>query len=104
LIVVGNEKHFSHKPEYATPFKKCTGGFNANSKFDYTVKKRLSKIARELNASISDVADFVQMASDCDEDPNESFSDEIVEVIRKQFPCLYIREAKGVSKAISKIK
>jgi hypothetical protein len=69
------------------------------------VKKRLSKIARELNASISDVADFLRTNGfDCDEDPNESFSDEIVEVIRKQFPCLYIREAKGVSKAISKIK
>jgi hypothetical protein len=37
------------------------------------------------------------MASDCDEDPNESFSDEIVEVIRKQFPLpLYPRSERSI--------
>jgi len=63
------------------------------------VKKRLSKIARELNASISDVADFLRTNGfDCDEDPNESFSDEIVEVIKYNFPAFISEKRKEYQK------
>jgi hypothetical protein len=59
------------------------------------VKKRLSKIARDLNANISDVAEFLRTNGyDCDEDPNESFSDEIVEVIENNFPAFIAEKRK----------
>lgn len=63
------------------------------------MKKRLSKIARELHASISDVADFLRTNGfDCDEDPNESFSDEIVEVIENNFPAFISEKRKEYQK------
>jgi hypothetical protein len=59
------------------------------------VKKRLSKIARDLNANISDVAEFLRTNGyDCEEDPNESFSDEIVEVIENNFPAFIAEKRK----------
>lgn len=59
------------------------------------MKKRLSKIAKELNASISDVAGFIRANGfDCDEDPNESFSEEIVEIIENNFPAFISEERK----------
>ncbi len=59
------------------------------------MKKRLSKIARDLNANISDVAEFLRTNGyDCDEDPNESFSDEIVEVIENNFPAFIAEKRK----------
>lgn len=63
------------------------------------MKKRLSKIARELNASISDVADFLRTNGfGCDEDPNEAFSDEIVEVIENNFPAFISEKRKEYQK------
>ena len=63
------------------------------------MKKRLSKIARELNASISDVAEFLRINGfDCDEDPNESFSEEIVEVIENNFPAFISEKRKEYQK------
>jgi hypothetical protein len=63
------------------------------------VKKRLSKIARDLNANISDVAEFLRTNGyDCDEDPNESFSDEIVEVIENNFPAFIAEKRKEYQK------
>jgi len=63
------------------------------------VKKRLSKIARDLNANISDVAEFIRTNGfDCDEDPNESFSDEIVEVIENNFPAFIAEKRKEYQK------
>jgi len=63
------------------------------------VKKRLSKIARDLNANISDVAEFLRVNGyDCDEDPNESFSDEIVEVIENNFPAFIAEKRKEYQK------
>ena len=59
------------------------------------MKKRLSKIARDLNANISDVSEFLRVNGyDCDEDPNESFSDEIVEVIENNFPAFIAEKRK----------
>ena len=63
------------------------------------MKKRLSKIARDLNANISDVAEFIRTNGyDCDEDPNESFSDEIVEVIENNFPAFITEKRKEYQK------
>lgn len=63
------------------------------------MKKRLSKIARDLNANISDVAEFLRKNGfDCDEDPNESFSDEIVEVIENNFPAFIAEKRKEYQK------
>ncbi len=63
------------------------------------MKKRLSKIARDLNANISDVAEFIRTNGfDCDEDPNESFSDEIVEVIENNFPAFIAEKRKEYQK------
>lgn len=63
------------------------------------MKKRLSKIARDLNANISDVAEFLRVNGyDCDEDPNESFSDEIVEVIENNFPAFIAEKRKEYQK------
>ena len=63
------------------------------------MKKRLSKIARDLNANISDVAEFLRTNGyDCDEDPNESFSDEIVEVIENNFPAFIAEKRKEYQK------
>jgi hypothetical protein len=67
------------------------------------VKKRLSKIARELNASISDVAEFLRTNGfDFDEDPNESFSNEIVEVIENNFPAFISEKRKEYQKQSQK--
>ena len=50
------------------------------------MKKRLSKIARDLNSNISYVVEFLQANGvDCQEDPNESFSEDIVELIENNF-------------------
>ena len=63
------------------------------------MKKRLSKIARDLNANISDVAEFLRTNGyDCDEDPNESLSDEIVEVIENNFPAFIAEKRKEYQK------
>ncbi len=63
------------------------------------MKKRLSKIARDLNANISDVAEFLRTNGyDCDEDPNESFSDEIIEVIENNFPAFIAEKRKEYQK------
>jgi len=58
------------------------------------VKKRLSKIARELNSNISNVAEFLRANGyDCDEDPNEVVSNEVAEIIQNNFPA-FIAEKK----------
>lgn len=63
------------------------------------MKKRLSKIARDLNANISVVAEFLRTNGyDCEEDPNESFSDEIVEVIENNFPAFIAEKRKEYQK------
>lgn len=63
------------------------------------MKKRLSKIARDLRANISDVAEFLRTNGyDCDEDPNESFIDEIVEVIENNFPAFIAEKRKEYQK------
>ncbi len=67
------------------------------------MNKRLSKIARDLNANISDVAEFLRTNGyDCDEDPNESFSDEIVEVIENNFPAFIAEKRKEYQKQTQK--
>lgn len=69
------------------------------------MKKRLSKIARDLNANISDVAEFLRNNGyDCEEDPNESFSDEIIEVIENNFPAFIIEKRKKDQKQPPKSK
>ena len=68
------------------------------------MKKRLSKIARDLNANISDVADFLRTNGyDCEEDPNESFSDDVVEVIENNFPAFITEKRKGNQKQSPKL-
>ncbi len=63
------------------------------------MKKRLSKIARELNASISDIAEFLRTNGfNCDEDPNESFSQVIVEIIENNFPAFISEKRKEFQK------
>lgn len=67
------------------------------------MKKRLSKIARELNANISDVAEFLRVNGyDCEEDPNETFSEEIVDVIENNFPAFIAEKRKEYQKQSSK--
>lgn len=67
------------------------------------MKKRLSKIARDLNANISDVAEFLRTNGfDCEEDPNESFSEEIVEVIDNNFPAFIAEKRKDYKKQPTK--
>ena len=59
------------------------------------MKKRLSKIARELNANISEVVAFLRSNGyDCDENPNEEISVEAVEIIQYNFPA-FIAEKKN---------
>lgn len=63
------------------------------------MKKRLSKIARELKANISDVAKFLRSNGfDCNEDPNESFSEEIVEIIENNFNAFFSKKRKEFHK------
>lgn len=51
------------------------------------MKKRLSKIARDLRSNISLVAEFLRANGyDCNEDPNEDFSSELVEFVENNFP------------------
>jgi len=58
------------------------------------VKKRLSKIARDLHSNISLVAEFLRANGyDCEEDPNEVVSNEIAEIIHDNFPA-FIAEKK----------
>lgn len=65
------------------------------------MKKRLSKIARDLNASISEVADFLRSNGfNCDEDPNESFSDEIVEIVLNNFPAYQSEKRRQIRKPL----
>lgn len=54
------------------------------------MKKRLSKIARDFKSHISDVADFLRINGyDCDENPDEEFSSEVVEFIENNFPAFF---------------
>lgn len=63
------------------------------------MKKRLSKIARDLNANISDVAEFLRVYGiDFEEDPNESFSDEIILLIENNFPAFINQKRKEYEK------
>ena len=58
------------------------------------MKKRLSKIARDLHSNISLVAEFLRANGyDCEEDPNEVVSNEIAEIIHDNFPA-FIAEKK----------
>ena len=46
------------------------------------MSKRLSKISRELKIGITAIADFLNKNGyQCEEDPNETINDEIVEFI-----------------------
>ena len=59
------------------------------------MKKRLSKIARDLNVNISDVVEFLHTNGfECEEDPNETFSDEIEEVIENNFQAFITEKRK----------
>ena len=63
------------------------------------MKKRLSKIARDLKVNISDVADFLRANGyDCDENPNDSFSEEIVEVIENNLTAFIAEKRKEYRK------
>lgn len=67
------------------------------------MKKRLSKIARELNAGISDVAEFLRVNGfDCEEDPNETLSEEIVEVVENNFPAFIAEKRRECQKPLPK--
>lgn len=68
------------------------------------MKKRLSKIARELHSSISNVAEFLRANGyDCDEDPNEEVSNEVAEIIQNNFPA-FISEKKKLQQQTPKGK
>jgi hypothetical protein len=59
------------------------------------MKKRLSKIARDLNVNISDVSEFLRANGyDCDENPNEELSIEAVDIIRYNFPAFFTEKKK----------
>jgi len=61
------------------------------------VKKRLSKIARDLNANIPDVAEFLRANGyACEEDPNETFTREVVEIIENNFPAFVRNKTKDL--------
>jgi len=69
------------------------------------VKKRLSKIARDFKSHISDVADFLRINGyDCDENPDEEFSSEVVEFIENNFPAFLSDRNKESQKQIPKKK
>jgi len=69
------------------------------------VKKRLSKIARDFKSHISDVADFLRINGyDCDENPDEVFSSEVVEFIENNFPAFLSDRNKESQKQIPKKK
>ena len=60
------------------------------------MKKRLSKIARDLNSNITYVAEFLRANGyECDEDPNEEFSIEIIDFLKYNFPS-FIAEKKKI--------
>lgn len=63
------------------------------------MKTRLSKIARELNSGISLVVEFLKANGyDCEEDPNETVSEEITEIIYNNFQSFLAEKNKNVSK------
>lgn len=63
------------------------------------MKTRLSKIARELNSGISLVVEFLKANGyDCEEDPNETVSAEITEIIYNNFQSYLTEKNKNVSK------
>jgi hypothetical protein len=69
------------------------------------VKKRLSKIARDLKANISDVAEFLRANGyDCNEDPNEELSIEAVEIIKYNFPAFISEKKKQLQQQAPKGK
>ncbi len=69
------------------------------------MKKRLSKIARDFKSHISDVADFLRIYGyDCDENPDEEFSSEVVEFIENNFPAFLSDRNKESQKQIPKKK
>ncbi|QQR94806.1 MAG: hypothetical protein IPJ93_13710 [Bacteroidota bacterium] len=69
------------------------------------MKKRLSKIARDFKSHISDVADFLRINGyDCDENPDEEFSSEVVEFIENNFPAFLSDRNKESQKQIPKKK
>ena len=69
------------------------------------MKKRLSKIARDLKASISDVAEFLRANGyDCNEDPNEELSIEAVEIIKYNFPAFISEKKKQLQQQAPKGK
>jgi len=68
------------------------------------MKKRLSKIARDLKVNISDVADFLRANGyDCDENPNDSFSEEIVEAIENNLTAFIAEKRKEHRKPSPKL-
>lgn len=67
------------------------------------MKKRLSKITRDLRSNISLVAEFLRANGyDCNEDPNEEFSNELVEFIENNFPAFISERNKDFQKQIPK--
>lgn len=69
------------------------------------MKKRLSKIARDFKSHISDVADFLCINGyDCDENPDEEFSSEVVEFIENNFPAFLFERNKESQKQTVKKK
>lgn len=69
------------------------------------MKKRLSKIARDFKSHISDVADFLRINGyDCDENPDEEFSSEVVEFIENNFPAFLSDRNKESQKQTPKKK
>jgi len=69
------------------------------------VKKRLSKITRDFKSHISDVADFLRINGyDCDENPDEEFSSEVVEFIENNFPAFLSDRNKESQKQTPKKK
>ena len=69
------------------------------------MKKRLSKITRDFKSHISDVADFLRINGyDCDENPDEEFSSEVVEFIENNFPAFLSDRNKESQKQTPKKK
>lgn len=68
------------------------------------MKKRLSKIARDLNTNITYVAEFLcANGYECDEDPNEEISIEVVDFLKYNFPS-FIAEKKKIFQQKESIK
>jgi hypothetical protein len=67
------------------------------------MRKRLSKISRELNSPVSVIVEFLRANGyECDEDPNETISKEVSEIIQNNFPAFIAQKQSHKETVIGK--